>query len=95
MSSTTTCTLTVTGPATVTARFGERPTVRLTLTTVGNGSVTVDGRPCSPSCEFLVGDTVELRASYAPGEQTLTWSNGCATDECSVQLLDAEVVAAL
>jgi hypothetical protein len=51
-SSTTTCNLTVTGPTTVTARFGERPTVRLSLTTVGNGSVTADGRPCSPSCEF-------------------------------------------
>ena len=75
---TTTCTVTMNGPLTISATF--EPASTLTVTTPTNGTVTGTGITCPGDCseKFLTGASTSVTASPAAGFAFTGWS-GCTT----------------
>jgi hypothetical protein len=98
-SGTSTCTVTLSAAATVTANFS---TTALTVTPAGTGSGTVTSSPagisCGTSCSsaFAAGTVVTLTATPASGSSFTGWSGACSgtAKTCSVTMNAAESVTA-
>ena len=92
-----TCTVKIRRDTAVTARFGERPRVELTLATAGDGTgtVTADGDTCGDGCTFRAGDRVTVAAEYDHDSTTVAWDGvDCRADRCAIQLTkDATITA--
>jgi hypothetical protein len=91
-----TCSVTVTGPTTVVARFGP-PTVTVVVQTTGvGGTLTAGGVSCTPSCRLQVpkGAPVEVAASYDEGTTTVDWNQHCRGASCTVPAREGLVVTA-
>ncbi len=76
----TTCTVTMTSDATVTARFGHNATLKVTKTGNGAGSITSSpaGISCGDTCSYIYGPgaAVILTATAGSGSRFQSWS-GC------------------
>jgi len=98
------CSLTPTGPVTVTARFepSTLPALRVTKSSLsGRGTVTStpEGIACDEDCEaaeaaFDVGTSVTLTAVAASGHYFAGWSGDCEGDDCSLTMTADRTVAA-
>jgi hypothetical protein len=89
------CTVTMNGPKTVSAAFGQQPappqTFPLAVSTTGSGTVTStpSGIDCGATCSatFANGTAVTLTAAAAPGWTFAGWSGACSgTGGCVVPM---------
>jgi uncharacterized repeat protein (TIGR03803 family) len=78
--------------------FAMRPANTLTVTKAGTGTVasTPAGIDCGDTCTavFLVGETVTLTATPAPGMVFAGWSGACTGTDCVVSMSAARSVTA-
>jgi len=101
-SGTGTCVLTVTGPATLTARFNQ-PDQQLSLSKAGSGAGVVTSHPsgvdCGSNCisSYAYGTTVTLTASPDATSDFGGWSSDCSdisVGVCAVTLTAAHTIVA-
>lgn len=71
------CTVTMTGPTTVTAQF-DQITYALTLGTSGSGSIGAAPQPNGANGTYVAATTVTLTANPAPDWRFDSWSDACA-----------------
>jgi Divergent InlB B-repeat domain len=94
------CTVTLEGPAAVTANFIATPTLKVVLAGTGSGAVTSSpaGIACGSTCSasYDVNTLVTLFATPAAGSRFAGWSGGgCAgTGSCTVKLAQTTQVTA-
>lgn len=98
-----TCTITLTGPASVTAVFVRQPQLTLTYTKLGKGQGSVSFAPaggaaaCSGNCvqRYGAGTRVKLTANPARNMKFTGWSGACTgTGACSFTMTAARTVGA-
>jgi hypothetical protein len=97
--SSSTCTLQMNGPRSVTATFSNKPV--LTVTKAGMGSGTVTSTPAGINCgidciePYNEGTSVTLTANPAPSSTFAGWSGACSgTAQCTVTMnVSKEVIA--
>ena len=94
------CTVTLTKNISVTATFSDLPTLAVTMTGTGKGSVSSSpsGISCGQTCSasFDPGTAVTLTATAAEGSTFVGWAGGCTgtTANCTVTLnASAQVTA--
>jgi hypothetical protein len=95
-SGTSTCTLTLTADAAVTATFSI-PRFKVTVEKSGPGYVGAPGIDCGPVCSIEVdlGTTVVLVASPSPGGRFLGWNNACGSGPiCTVKVEATQTIVA-
>ena len=93
VSSTSTCTLTLSGDATVTATFNTVPTFTLTVSKAGSGGGTVTSSPaginCGATCTAMYNTGMGVTLTATPDATSILsgWSGGCAgTGTCTVTM---------
>lgn len=93
------CVVVMNGNQAVTAQFEAAPTVLLTVTKTGNGTVnsTPAGINCGPTCSagFISGNSVTLTATATGGSTFGGWGEACTgTGACTIVMNGNQTVSA-